>query len=79
MYLSISVNGGKPASPRIRGSQSMIVDVTPGTHTIALNLRANEGLTTARTGHRSLSVLAFDQGEHTDDSLTNRQIDNLIA
>jgi len=47
-----------PKATRVTGSQSMIVEVGPGSHVIQLNLRSY-GVTTALIGHRSLSVLAF--------------------
>jgi len=48
-----------PAGTRITGSQSLIVEVGAGSHTIRLNLKSNDGVATAWIGHKSLAVLAF--------------------
>ncbi len=48
-----------PADVRVTGSQSLLVDVEAGQHTIALNLRSDDGSTRAYASHRSLTVLAI--------------------
>ena len=68
--LAISVDGllydgpkiefvNAPVSTRVTGSQSMILDAGPGSHTVRLHLRSNDGVANATVAHRSLSVLAF--------------------
>jgi hypothetical protein len=48
-----------PANVRVTGSQSLLVDVEAGQHTVALNLRSNDGNAEALADHRSLTVLAI--------------------